>query len=185
MVRNYRKMFSGAMVVGVILFVAPVAVSAVRQVDAQAAQGQLLHEPTFAQEISPVSTPAYRPGLTTRGYLPRIVSSATATPIAVMHVVDVNPAIAVPGDDIWVTTGNWTPGISVSVSLVEAGLPFSQSVAVPGTTVTTPANPAIGFTIGFVFPEDPRWTLGSDVWVIVHNADWTELGRGVLELREP
>lgn len=115
---------------------------------------------------------------------PTVTPTATETPEAAVHLVDVNPFIAVPGTEITLTTGNWTPGIRVTVALVEPGEPFSQSVEVPGTATTTPSNPAHGFAIQFVFPTDPRWQLGDDVWIVIHNADWTEWGRGVLELRE-
>ncbi len=108
----------------------------------------------------------------------------THTPEALVHLVDVNPSIAVPGMEVTVTSGNWTPGIRVTVALVEPGEPFAQAVEVSGTATTTPSNPAQGFAIQFIFPNDSRWQLGNDVWVIVHNANWTEWGRGVVELRE-
>lgn len=131
---------------------------------------------------TPTATNGAGAGTTTPS--PTITSTPTHTPQALVHFADVNPSIAVPGMEITVTSGNWTPGIRVTVALVEPGEPFAQAVEVPGTTTTTPSNSAQGFAIQFIFPNDPRWQLGNDVWVIVHNANWTEWARGELELRE-
>ena len=115
---------------------------------------------------------------------PTITPTATNTPEAQVRFAEVNPSIAVPGDRIQVTSGNWTPGIRVTVAIVEAGEPFSQAFEIAGTALTTPVNAANGFTISFNFPTDSRWELGTDVWVIIHNAGWTEWGRDTLELRQ-
>ena len=115
---------------------------------------------------------------------PTTTHTTTVTPEALVHPVDVNPSIAVPGAEITLTTGNWTPGIRVTVGLVEPGRPWSEAVEVPGTATTTPSNAAQGFSIRFTFPTDSRWQLGNDVWIMVHNAGWTEWGQGVLELNE-
>ncbi|MEZ4770946.1 MAG: PA14 domain-containing protein [Caldilineales bacterium] len=118
--------------------------------------------------------------------------SATPTPTPTPRItpegngrnIDVSPFPALPGDEILLTSGNWTPGIRVSVSIVESGLPYSQAVAIEGTTKTTPTNPANPVTIQFIFPDDSRWVIGTDVWIYIHNADWTEWGQGELELNE-
>lgn len=146
--------------------------------------------PAFTATPTPTDAPGQTPSPTPTNGAGTAVPSATPTPTstatreALVHFVDVNPFPAVPGDEIGLTTGNWTPGIRVTVAIVEAGEPFSQSVEVPGTATTTPINAAQGFTIQFIFPTDSRWQLGSDVWIIIHNADWSEWGRGELELRE-
>ena len=128
------------------------------------------------------------PRMTLRGYLPLLTKNTAAAPMPtstpaptptivptpIVRFVHIYPSIAMPGDVIQLTSGNWTPETSVSVSLVEAGQPYTQAYAVPRTTVTTPANPAEAFTIRFDFPDDPRWQIPSDVWVYIHNASWTE-----------
>ena len=139
------------------------------------------HTPTPTATVDPSGTPTPTPTATT-GNEP--TGTPTTTPTAMVRFIDVNPSIGLPGDLIRLTTGDWTPGLRVSVSLVEPGQPYSQAVSVAGTITTTPANPANGFTIEFEFPDDPRWEIGSDVWIIVHNSSWTEWGRGVLELND-
>jgi len=115
---------------------------------------------------------------------PSVTATATQTPEAIVQIVFVNPTIGVPGDRIRVSTGNWTPGIRVTVAIVEAGQPFSQAYEVPGTVTTTPVNAALGFAIDFDFPTDSRWQLDTEVWVIVHNQGWSEWGYDAMELRE-
>ncbi len=180
---NSRRTYLGVVFVAlVILLLVPAAVGAVQSLDAPPMPEQWPLAPHLVQDINTSTAPSNPTELTQRYFLPVITKNVIPTPI--MHLVDVNPSIAMPGDLINVTSGNWTPGISVSVSLVEAGQPYTQAYAVPGTTVTTPANPAQGFTIQFVFPDDPRWQIPSDVWVYIHNASWTEWGRDTLELIE-
>jgi len=180
---NARNTYLGVVFVALVtLLLAPTAAGAVRPLEAPPTPEQWPPAPYLVQDINTSSAFSYPMELMQRCFLPVITKNVT--PIAIVHPVDINPSIAVPGDTIHVTSGNWTPEISVSVSIVEAGQPYTQAFAVPGTTVTTPANPAQGFTIQFVFPDDPRWQIPSDVWVYIHNADWTEWGRDTLELHE-
>lgn len=113
-----------------------------------------------------------------------VTPTPSNTPEALVHLVEANPFFVSPGVRVVLTTGNWTPGIRVTVAIVEPGQPFSQAAEVGGVEATTPTNPAQGFAIEFVFPDDPRWIPGNDVWIIVHNADWTEWGRAEVEMLE-
>ena len=130
---------------------------------------------------TPTATPT---GSTTATTTPSVMPIVTGTPQPTIRIVEVNPTIGLPGDHVRVTTGNWTPGIRVTVAIVEAGESFDDAYEVPGTATTTPVNAASGFTIDFNFPTDSRWELDTEVWVIVHNAGWTEWGYAEMELRE-
>lgn len=115
---------------------------------------------------------------------PSVTPTPTQTPETMVHPVDISPFFVLPGTQVTLTTGDWTPGTRVTVALVEDGQPFSQSVEVQGTATTTPSNSAQGFSIRFDFPNDDRWQLESTIRIIIHNQSWTEVASDVIELRE-
>ena len=145
------------------------------------------HDPNATLTPTPTVTPTPTNGASgssTTTPTPSVTATSTQTPEAMVHPVDISPFFVLPGTQVTLTTGDWTPGTRVTVALVEDGQPFSQAVEVSGTALTTPSNSAQGFSIQFDFPTDSRWQLESTIRIIIHNSSWTEVASDVIELRE-
>ncbi len=147
--------------------------------------------PTSSVTASPTETSATPNGTASPGAAtPTPTATATASPMnppnAVRRVIEINPTVGVPGQVINITSGNWSPGTVLRVALGQFGQPYTQAVALPGVSFTTPSDSSQSFTFSIVFPSEPPWStqiLPVQVWV--HNAGWTEWGRDEFEIDRP
>ncbi len=156
--------------------------------------------PTSSSTASPVaatvtpngtattSTPETTPGTPTptATVTPQTTGTPQFPPGSVNRFIEINPSVGQPGDEITITSGNWSPGTVVRVSLGEFNTSYSQAVPLPGVSFTTPTDSSQSWSFRFVFPNQPPWsTQTRPVQIWVHNAAWTEWGRDQFDFDLP
>lgn len=147
--------------------------------------------PTSSSTASPVATGVTPNGTATAGTpTPTATPQTTGTPqfppASVERFIEINPSVGQPGQEITITSGNWTPGTVLRVSLGEFNTPYTQATPLPGVSFTTPTDSSQSWSFRFVFPNQPPWsTQTRPVQVWVHNAGWTEWGRDQFDFDLP
>jgi hypothetical protein len=114
-------------------------------------------------------------------------SVTTGTPLippgSVQRLIEINPSVGLPGEEIKVNSGNWSPGTVLRVSLGEFNTSYTQAVVLPGVTFTTPIDSSQAWSFRFIYPNEPPWSAPNlPVYVWVHNADWSEWGRDEFDI---
>jgi len=132
------------------------------------------------------STPETTPGTPTL----TPTSAATGTPLlppgSVERLIEINPTIGLPGQSIEISSGNWSPGTVLRVSLSERNTPYAQAVTLPGVSFTTPVDSSQAWSFRFTYPNEPPWSNPTlPVYVWVHSADWSQWGRDVYDIERP
>lgn len=145
--------------------------------------------PTSSVTASPTETSATPNGATSTP-TPTATPDAGGAPLlppgSVERLIEINPSVGAPGQVINITSGNWSPGTVVRVALGEFGASYTQAVALPGVSFTTPSDSSQSFTFTFAFPTQPPWsTQTRPVQVWVYNAGWTEWGRDYYDVDQP
>ena len=143
--------------------------------------------PTSSLTASPTETGGPPNGATsTATPTPGATGVPLLPPNSVERLIEINPSVGAPGQVINITSGNWSPGTVVRVALGEFGASYSQAVALPGVSFTTPSDSSQSFTFTFTFPNEPPWsTQTRPVQVWVYNAGWTEWGRDYYDIDQP
>ncbi len=117
---------------------------------------------------------------------PQTTGTPQFPPASVERFIEINPSVGQPGQEITITSGNWTPGTVVRVSLGEFNTPYTAAVPLSGVSFTTPTDSSQSWSFRFVFPNQPPWsTQTRPVQIWVHNAAWTEWGRDQFDFDLP
>jgi hypothetical protein len=155
---------------------------------------------TSSSTASPVATSATPNGTATTGtpvatpgtptptatVAPQTTGTPQFPPASVERFIEINPSVGQPGQEITITSGNWTPGTVVRVSLGEFNTPYTAAVPLSGVSFTTPTDSSQSWSFRFVFPNQPPWsTQTRPVQIWVHNAAWTEWGRDQFDFDLP
>ena len=119
--------------------------------------------------------------------LPTATTASTAAPPgSTQRTIDMNPPLGSLGQEITVTSGNWSPGIVLRVALAEYGKPYTQATDLSGVSFTTPLDSSQSWSFRFTFPSTPPWsTQVYPVQVWVHSATWSEWGYDLFEIETP
>lgn len=117
-------------------------------------------------------------------------TAATGSPLlppgSAERLIEINPTIGLPGQVIEISSGNWSPGTVLRVSLSERNTPYTQAVSLPGVSFTTPIDSAQAWSFRFTYPNEPPWSNPTlPVYVWVHSADWSQWGRDVYDIERP
>ena len=147
----------------------------------------LAASPTESND-TPTSTPTAdaTPGAATATPTTAPSTAPLMTPAAGYHFIEINPSVGQPGQEITITSGNWSPGTVVRVSLGEFNTSYTQATPLAGVSFTTPLDSAQPWSFKFIFPNQPPWsTQIRPVQIWVHNAAWTEWGRDLFDFDLP
>lgn len=116
-------------------------------------------------------------GATTVTPTATVANASTAMPPgSVRRIVDINPVVITStGQQVTVTSGNWSPGSVLKVSLAEYGKAYTQAVALPSVGFTTPLDSSQSWSFRFNFPNSEPWiSQVYPVQVWIHTATWSE-----------
>ncbi len=130
-----------------------------------------------ATETSVTPNGSATPATPTMTPTPVTTGTPLTPPGSVERLIEINPTVGLPGQSIEINSGNWSPGTVLRVSLGEFNSSYTQAVALPGVTFTTPLDSSQAWSFRFTYPNDPPWstqTLPVLIWV--HSADWSQWG---------